>query len=82
CLKVVLWDTFQEDVKNVPIHQNDITVEYLITAPELRPAVTSEAAVTVAIIDNVFKSLTLFLRKQELYGSFELGGSHAPGIIG
>ncbi|CAF3822273.1 unnamed protein product [Rotaria sp. Silwood1] len=82
CPKVVLWDTFQEDVKNVPIHKNDITVEYLIKAPELRPAVTSEAAVTVAIIDNVFKSLTLFLRKQELYGSFEIGGSNAPGIIG
>ncbi|CAF5138275.1 unnamed protein product, partial [Rotaria sp. Silwood1] len=80
--KVILWDTFQEEVKNVPIHKNDITVEYLIEAPELRPAVTSEGEVIVAIIRNVFEPLTQFLRKQELYGSFKIDGSDAPGIKG
>ncbi|CAF1470058.1 unnamed protein product, partial [Rotaria sordida] len=59
--EVVLWDTFQEELKNVLIRKNDITVQYLIKAPRLRPEVTSEEEVIVAIIENVFDPLSQFL---------------------
>ncbi|CAF4559648.1 unnamed protein product, partial [Rotaria sp. Silwood2] len=70
------------EVKNVLILKNDITVQYLIKAPTLHPKITGETAIIVAINDNVFEPLSQFLKKQELYCSFEIDGSNAPEIIG
>ncbi|CAF4927790.1 unnamed protein product [Rotaria socialis] len=43
--EVVLWDTFENELKNFQIQNDDLTLEYLIESPELRSKIKNETQI-------------------------------------
>ncbi|CAF2115388.1 unnamed protein product [Rotaria magnacalcarata] len=80
--EVVLWDRFENELKDFQIQNNDLTLEYLIESPELRLKIRNEIQVKSAINDNVFKPLSQYLRKKEINSFFQPCSSNEHGVIG
>ncbi|CAF3340700.1 unnamed protein product [Rotaria socialis] len=80
--EVVLWDRFENELKDFQIQNDDLTLQYLIESPELRPEITDETEVKHAMIDNVFEPLSQYLRKKEINSLFKSCSSSAHGVIG
>lgn len=66
----------------MPIHKNNIIVQYLIQALELRQKITNEIEAIMAITENVFKPLFQFLRKQKIDLSFQIGSPGESAVKG
>ncbi|CAF2209919.1 unnamed protein product [Rotaria magnacalcarata] len=79
--QVVLWDSFENELKNFQIQNNDLTLEYLIKSPELRPKITNEAEVKMGINEYAFEPLSQYLREKEINSLFKLCSSNEHGVI-
>lgn len=69
-------------MKNFQIHNNNLSLQYLIKSPELRPKITNEIEIKIAINENAFEPLSQYLRKKEINSFFKLCSSGAHDVIG